>query len=105
MNPYNVYGYCYYNDSFGEQKKRKMLSQESILLGIQGKYSKSAFKEPMFNGPQCAYFDGMLNYFNLHEKEYRAKWDLQLWNGPCADNITYQIDPLGSMHDYRKLLG
>ena len=64
VNPYNVYGYCYYNDSFGEQKKKKLLSQESILMGIQGRHANSAFKESKFNGAPCSYFDGMLSYFN-----------------------------------------
>jgi len=41
-----------------------------------------------FNGAPCAYFDGMLNYFNLHEKEFKAKWDNQHWNGPCVFIIT-----------------
>jgi hypothetical protein len=26
------------------------------------------------------------------------------WNGPCAENIRYSIDPAGSMHSYRQLL-
>ena len=26
------------------------------------------------------------------------------WNGPCAENITYNIDPAGSMASYRYLL-
>ena len=68
LNPYNVYGYCYYNDSFGETKKKKMASQGSILMGIQKQFSKTAYKHSEFNGAPCAFFDGMLNYFNLHEK-------------------------------------
>eukprot|EP00178_Gracilaria_changii_P005607 TRINITY_DN19359_c0_g1_i1.p1 TRINITY_DN19359_c0_g1~~TRINITY_DN19359_c0_g1_i1.p1 ORF type:complete len:137 (-),score=8.57 TRINITY_DN19359_c0_g1_i1:292-702(-) len=83
LNPYNVYGYCYYNDSFGENQKGKKLTQESILLGIQNKMSNKS-NNVGFNGAPCAYFDGMFNYFNLHEKEYKAKFDGQLWNGPCA---------------------
>ena len=37
-----------------------------------------------FNGAPCAYFDGMLNYFNLNEKEFKAKFEGQHWNGPCV---------------------
>ena len=44
LNPYNVYGYCFYNDSFGETKKKKMLSQESILMGIQKQFSNTSWK-------------------------------------------------------------
>lgn len=74
------------------------------MLGIQNRMSNSTHKAE-FNGAPCAYFDGMLNYFNLHEKQYRAKFDGQHWNGPCAENITYHVDPAGSIHDYRYLLG
>ena len=35
LNPYNVYDYCYYNDSFvAPQQKRKRLTQQSILRDI-----------------------------------------------------------------------
>jgi hypothetical protein len=27
------------------------------------------------------------------------------WNGPCADNFKYMVDPEGSIHSYRHLLG
>jgi len=57
------------------------------LLGIQNQMSSNPHKAE-FNGAPCAYFDGMLNYFNLHEKEFKAKWDNQHWNGPCVFIIT-----------------
>ena len=27
------------------------------------------------------------------------------WNGPCAEDIRYKIDPQGSINSYRHLLG
>ena len=36
INPFSVYGYCYYNDSFGQE--RKVRTQESILLGIKSQF-------------------------------------------------------------------
>lgn len=46
----------------------------------------------------------MFNYFNLNEVAFRAKFPDHRWNGPCADNITYNIDRDGSMDSYRYLL-
>lgn len=40
----------------------------------------------------------------MNEVEFKAKFPGQVWNGPCAQNITYQIDPAGSMHSYSYLL-
>jgi hypothetical protein len=40
---------------------------------------------PGFNGAPCAYFDGMFNYFNLNEVDFRAKFPNQRWNGPCVN--------------------
>jgi hypothetical protein len=39
INPFNVYSYCYYNDSFGEPNKRRHLTQESILMNIKRQFS------------------------------------------------------------------
>lgn len=64
INPYNVYSYCYYNDSFTSQSS-PMQSQQSILMNIaqNQKYNRSAG----MNGAPCAYFDGLLEYFNAHQ--------------------------------------
>lgn len=38
INPYNIYSYCFYNDSFESsmnQEKRQFLSQESILMSLR----------------------------------------------------------------------
>jgi hypothetical protein len=70
INPYNVYSYCYYNDSFasGDSGKRRTFEgQSSILKNIisnKGKY----LKDEGMNGPTCAYFDGLYDYFNAHVK-------------------------------------
>lgn len=100
INPYNVYSYCYYNDSFavtenGERKKFE--GQASILKNIisnKGKYQQ----DDRYNGAPCAYFDGLYDYFNAHVKEYHGV-DGMKWNGPCADDITgkYYIDVQGSI--------
>jgi hypothetical protein len=55
-------------------------------------------------GAPCAYFDGVFDYFNLHDKEYHSKWAGQVWNGPCASNVTYHIDEAGSIQSYRYLI-
>lgn len=47
----------------------------------------------------------MSNYFNAHTFDYHAKWTEMKWNGPCAQNITYHIDPRGSLDSYSFLLG
>jgi hypothetical protein len=75
INPYNVYSYCYYNDSFTAQNEgysRKFQGQASILKNIaanKGKYSEEKGK----NGAPCAFFDGLFDYFNAHQKEYHAQ--------------------------------
>lgn len=48
-------------------------------------HAEGGAREMKYNGAPCAYFDGMFNYFNIHEKEYRAKFPNQLWNGPCVN--------------------
>lgn len=109
LNPYNVYGYCYYNDSFdlnGErQERREFVTQESILTKLKQQFSPGP-TPPMgkFNGAPCAFFDGIHDYFNLNDEAFKAKFPGQQWNGPCAENITYNIDPSGSMASYRYLL-
>lgn len=88
INPYNVYSYCYYNDSFDQSQnsqKKPYATQESILLNITNHFASNSLKQLKFNGAPCSYFDGMYNYFNLHEVEYRAKFAGQKWNGPCVD--------------------
>lgn len=40
----------------------------------------------------------------MNDVAFKAKFPGQNWNGPCAQNISYQIDPAGSMHSYRYLL-
>ncbi len=99
LNPYStlflikdVYGYCYYNDSF-EASDKKFKSQESILLDLKRKYSNFSdkFPKPKYNGAPCAYFDGMFKYFNNREnmKAYNIKFPDQKWNGPCVQYIQY----------------
>lgn len=83
INPYSVYSYCFYNDSFTvDNGKRQLQSQASILKNIaanKGKYEQEAGK----NGAPCAFFDGLLDYFTAHSKEYHAQ-DGMKWNGPCV---------------------
>ncbi len=57
------------------------------------------------NGAPCAFFDGLVDYFTAHGKEYNAI-DGVKWNGPCAEDITgkYYINVDGSMREYRYLL-
>lgn len=45
---------------------------------------RSGLKNITFNGAPCAFFDGMFDYFNLNEVEYKAKFPGQKWNGPCV---------------------
>ena len=107
LNPYNVYSYCYYNDSFdlsGEVNKRRHRSQESILSEIKRQLSGSP-PNSKFNGAPCAYFDGIFDYFNLNEEAYHAKFKGQKWNGPCVEDIRYRIDTAGSIASYRHLIG
>lgn len=53
-------------------------------------------------GPPCGYFDGVYNYFTLHAADYHSKG--QVWKGPCAEDIIYNIDPSGSINSYQYLL-
>lgn len=91
INPYNVYSYCFYNDSFtsGDTGQRKLQSQASILKNIasnKGKYESEAGK----NGAPCAFFDGLLDYFTAHGKEYHAL-DGMKWNGPCVNCLRLRL--------------
>ncbi len=52
----------------------------------------------------CAYFDGVYNYFNLNNAAFHAKWPSQQWNGPCAENVTYNADYEGSIKSYTYLI-
>lgn len=38
----------------------------------------------LYGGAPCLYFDGVYNYFNIHDIEYKAKWSGMNWNGPCV---------------------
>lgn len=41
LNPYNVYGYCYYNDTTsGEGEKRRFESQYSILQKVKQQFNE-----------------------------------------------------------------
>lgn len=85
INPYNVYDYCYYNDSFvANSKERKpRLTQQSILRDIL-KAQRKGLERPTFNGAPCAYFDGVYDYFNKNEEPFHAKFQGMQWNGPCV---------------------
>ena len=108
LNPYNVYGYCYYNDSFEAQSqntpKKEVLTQESILNKLKKQLSSGPSIREKYNGAPCAFFDGIHDYFHLNEVDFHAAFEGQTWNGPCAENITYIVDPSGSMASYRYLL-
>lgn len=85
LNPYNVYDYCYYNDSFAadaKTEKRKHHSQESILREFVRAHRMN--EKPKFNGAPCAYFDGIYDYFNKNEEQFHAKFKGMVWNGPCV---------------------
>jgi hypothetical protein len=116
INPYNVYSYCFYNDSFLEesqaQGRRRMEGQASILRNVAANKGKYNSEDTGKNGAPCAFFDGLLDYFTAHTQEYHAQ-DGMKWNGPCvtsiytqADDVTgkYYINVEGSMHEYRYLL-
>jgi hypothetical protein len=79
------------------------------LRGIRKEFTKNKdfdgnLDYSKFNGAPCAFFDGVHDYFNLNEQAFKAKNPGMHWNGPCAENIRYSIDPAGSMHSYRQLL-
>ncbi len=38
LNPYNVYSYCYYNDSFNNEYGRRHTTQEQILMKIKNSF-------------------------------------------------------------------
>jgi hypothetical protein len=85
INPYNVYSYCFYNDSFAEsvkegETKRKHNSQAGILRNLAA--NKGVFAAGN-NGAPCAFFDGMVDYFNAHISNYHATPGV-MWNGPCV---------------------
>lgn len=80
INPYNVYSYCFYNDSFAANAPPQQ-SQASILRNIAA--NKGRYEPAGSNGAPCAFFDGLLDYFTAHGKEYHAL-DGMKWNGPCV---------------------
>lgn len=85
INPYNVYSYCFYNDSFTNgAPTRPLQSQASILRNIAA--NKGRYEQPGRNGAPCAFFDGLLDYFTAHAKEYHAAEGKQ-WNGPCVSSL------------------
>ena len=47
--------------------------------------------------------DGVFNYFSQNSVELNAK-QAQIWNGPCAESKSYDIDPEGSISSYRHLI-
>jgi hypothetical protein len=66
----------------GDSAKKNIVNQGSIIKNLarnKGVYNKEETK----NGPTCAYFDGIFNYFKAHAKEYHAA-DGVIWNGPCV---------------------
>lgn len=97
LNPYSssyliidVYGYCFYNDSFnatsqipGKERPKVFDSQETLLMKTLAKQLNKKVGGK-FNGAPCAYFDGIFDYFNIHEVNYHAKFSGQKWNGPCV---------------------
>ena len=90
-----MYSYCYYNDSFNQPQQRPHITQQSILNNLKKRYSNGTFKDTAAGSYQdapCAYFDGMFNYFNLHEIEYKAKFAQQKWNGPCVDIGLFRLE-------------
>lgn len=88
----DVYGYCFYNDSFmpepslAKKVNKKFESQQTMLMKTLSKTRKTKIPE-RFNGAPCAYFDGVFNYFNINEVAYHAKVTGQKWNGPCVQYI------------------
>jgi hypothetical protein len=112
LNPYAIYDYCYYNDTFDAAKtkevpkKKVFVTQESILNKLKEQFAPKRnynFRDGDSNAP-CAYFDGVFNYFNLNDAAYHAKFKGMQWNGPCADNITYNADADGSIESYKYLI-
>ena len=112
INPYSklyidsdVYSYCYYNDSFvanqGEKPKTHQ-SQQSMLFKLLAKARNE--EKSRFNGAPCSYFDGVFNYFNLNVDAFHPKDTGMKWNGPCLEDIHYDIDLRGSIPEYRYLL-
>jgi hypothetical protein len=89
LNPYDIYGYCFYNNTFDQNKqkrKRPLLTQERILTNLKNDFARRRGHPPLKDnqGPPCGYFDGVFNYFNLHTEDFHARFKDQVWNGPCA---------------------
>lgn len=94
INPYNIYSYCFYNDSFMTEEntpKKKMQGQASILRNVafnKGQYNIE--EEPGMNGAPCAFFDGLLDYFMIHMNDYHAT-EAGKWNGPCVPPSQFRL--------------
>jgi hypothetical protein len=84
INEYNLYDYCYYNDSF-VSKKPNYQTQQSILKDIIQSQVMGQ-KNTTFNGAPCAYLDGIYDYFNKNEDQFHAKFKGMVWNGPCVNH-------------------
>jgi hypothetical protein len=96
INPYNVYSYCYYNDSFvaGEESDRqRFVSQGSILKNLAANKGIYNAEEAGKNGAPCAFFDGLYDYFNAHVTEYHGTSGMK-WNGPCVYICQYRLKTL-----------
>ena len=94
----DIYDYCYYNDSLlvkvssNDKKIHNFNEVKKVKTRIEaGQYS-------------CSKDNGILTYFDYYRQEYRAMHPYPAWNGPCASNIRYKIDPDGSMSSYRHIL-
>jgi hypothetical protein len=89
INPYNIYSYCFYNDSFLEQGegegngRKRMQGQASILRNVAANEGQYNDEDPGMNGAPCAFFDGLLDYFTAHIGDYHAS-EAGKWNGPCV---------------------
>lgn len=95
LNPYNVYGYCFYNSTMQPTgktfKSQTSVLKEKLRAQFPDLYSKNyvrgnpLLESSKYNGnAPCAYFDGISDYFNINAEAYKAKWKGMNWNGPCA---------------------
>lgn len=112
----DVYGYCFYNSTLAPQgrnaKSQSAVLKERLRAQFPHLYSRNyVLESPLlstgkYNGnAPCAFFDGMSDYFTVNAEAYKAKWKGMAWNGPCAENITYELDLAGSMASYKYLIG
>ena len=59
-----------------------------MLLKILSK-ARNTKVPKRFNGAPCAYFDGILNYFNLNKDAFHSK--KSEWNGPCVNKSLFRM--------------